>query len=118
VPRTVVVVDDHAGFRAHAVELLEAWGFAVVGACPDGRTALDIITDLRPDVVLLDVQLPDIDGFGVMARLDPAARPRVVLTSTRERADYGPRVGASGAAGFISKADLSPASLARVVPGG
>jgi two-component system nitrate/nitrite response regulator NarL len=117
VPQTVVVVDDHAGFRVHAAEMLEAAGFAVVGSCADGRSALAAITDLRPDVVLLDVQMPDLDGFAVLARLDAAARGRVVLVSTREQSDYGNRVRDSGAAGFITKGDLSPATVARAVPG-
>lgn len=112
--RTAVIVDDHAGFRAQATELLEAAGWRVVGACPDGRSAVTAISDLRPDLVLLDVQLPDIDGFGVMALLE--APERVVLVSTREAADYGARVARSGAAGFIPKAELSAQALARVVP--
>lgn len=116
VTRTVVIVDDHADFRAQAGDLLEAAGFEVVGSCPDGRTALDAVAALRPDVVLLDVQLPDIDGFRVLARLAALAeRPAVVLISTREAADYGSRVARSGAAGFITKADLSVEALARAV---
>lgn len=114
---TVVIVDDHADFRAGAARLLEAAGYDVVASCPDGRSALDAITALRPDVVLLDVQLPDIDGFGVLAQIDSLSEggPTVVLISTREIADYGDRVGRSGAAGFITKAELSPASLAEAV---
>jgi DNA-binding NarL/FixJ family response regulator len=111
-----VIVDDHADFRAQAVELLEAAGYEVVGSCPDGRTALDAVAALRPDVVLLDVQLPDIDGFRVLARLAAfVERPVVVLISTREAADYGSRVARSGAVGFISKADLSVGTLAQAV---
>lgn len=113
---TVVIVDDHADFRAGAVELLEAAGYTVVASCADGRSALDAITALRPDLVVLDVQLPDIDGFGVMAHVETlAVSPAVVLISTREAADYGDRVRRSGAAGFITKADLSTASLAEAV---
>lgn len=108
-----MIVDDHADFRAQAVELLEAAGYEVVGSCPDGQTALDAVAALRPDVVLLDVQLPDIDGFRVLARL--AGHPAVVLISTREAADYGSRLARSGAAGFITKADLSVEALARAV---
>lgn len=116
VARTVVIVDDHADFRAQASELLEAAGYEVVGSCPDGRSALDAISALRPDVVLLDVQLPDIDGFGVLAQVDTlAGGPTVVLISTREAADYGGRVGRSGAAAFITKAQLSADSLAEAV---
>lgn len=115
--RTVVIVDDHAGFRAQATELLQAAGYEVVGSCPDGRSAIGAICTLRPDVVLLDVQLPDIDGFGVMAQVDTLSdeSPAVVLISTREAADYGGRVGQSGAAAFITKAELTAHSLAQAV---
>jgi DNA-binding NarL/FixJ family response regulator len=118
VARTVVIVDDHADFRAQATAMLEAAGYKVVGSCPDGRSALAAISALRPDVVLLDVQLPDIDGFGVLAQVATLAEgPTVVLVSTREAADYGGRVGRGGAAAFITKADLSPHSLAEAVAG-
>jgi DNA-binding NarL/FixJ family response regulator len=113
---TVVLVDDHAGFRSQAAELLEAAGYTVVGSCSDGRSALAAISALRPDVVLLDVQLPDMDGFRLMAHVAALGEdPIIVLISTREAADYGGRVGRSGAAGFITKADLSVDSLANAV---
>jgi len=120
---TIVIVDDHEDFRAHAAELLAAGGYEVVGSCPDGRSALSAIAALRPDVVLLDVQLPDIDGFAVVEQLagraddraDDRAGPVVVLVSTREAADYGGRVAQSRAAGFISKAELSVRSLSELV---
>jgi DNA-binding NarL/FixJ family response regulator len=116
VARTVVIVDDHAGFRAQAGRLLAAAGYEVVGSCPDGRSALAVLRKLRPDVVLVDVQLPDIDGFGLIAQLDTGSDgPAIVLVSSREAADYGARVGHSGAAGFITKAELSARSLADVV---
>jgi DNA-binding NarL/FixJ family response regulator len=114
--RTIVIVDDHADFRAQATELLEAAGYEVVGSCPDGRSALNAISALRPDVVLLDIQLPDIDGFELMAQVDIlSGSTTVVLISTREVADYGGRVARSGAAGFITKAELSAYSLAQAV---
>ena len=114
--RTIVIVDDHADFRAQATELLEAAGYEVVGSCPDGHSALNAIAALRPDVVLLDLQLPDIDGFELIAQVDILSEgPTVVLISTREAADYGGRVARSGAAGFITKAELSADSLARAV---
>ncbi|MGV9340058.1 response regulator [Streptomyces sp. NPDC003688] len=114
--RTAVIVDDHTDFRTQAAELLRAAGYEVVGSCPDGRSALDAIARASPDVVLLDVQLPDIDGFRLLAQIGAlAAEPTVVLTSTREAADYGDRVARSGAAGFITKAELSVRVLARVV---
>lgn len=114
--RTVLIVDDHAGFRAHAAELLDQAGYEIVGSCHDGRSALAAITALRPEVVLLDVQLPDVDGFGLVAQLDNISdRPTIVLISSREAVDYGGRVGRSGAAGFITKAELSAQSLSRLV---
>lgn len=114
--RTVVIVDDHADFRAQAAELLQSAGYVVVGSCRDGGSALDAIATLRPDVVLLDVELPDIDGFGVMARCDSLPdSPAIVLISTREIDDYGGRVGRSRATGFITKAELSPRSLAEAI---
>jgi DNA-binding NarL/FixJ family response regulator len=116
---TIVIVDDHEDFRAHAAGLLTAGGYEVVGSCPDGRSALSAIAALRPDVVLLDVQLPDIDGFAVVEQLaggsEDGPGPVVVLISTREAADYGGRVAQSRAAGFISKAELSIRSLSEMV---
>lgn len=114
--RTVVIVDDHDEFRARTAELLDAAGYDVVGSCPDGRSAIAAISALGPDVVLLDVQLPDIDGFGVIAELQAGATgPIIVLTSTREAVDYGDRARRSDIAGFITKAELSARSLARLV---
>src|SRR5215472_179909 len=113
---TVLIVDDHDGFRESARALLEAEGFAVVGDAADGAAALAAASRLRPDVVLLDVQLPDVDGFAVAGRLaagpDP---PRVVLISSRDAAAYGPRVGAAPVCGFLAKRELSGGSLAALV---
>jgi CheY-like chemotaxis protein len=113
---TVLIVDDHDGFRESARALLEAEGFAVVGGAADGAAAVAAAARLRPDVVLLDVQLPDMDGFAVAGRLaagpDP---PRVVLISSREAAAYGPRVGAAPVCGFLAKRELSGVSLAALV---
>ena len=113
---TVLIVDDHDGFRASARALLEAEGFAVVGDAPDGAGAIAAVARLRPDVVLLDVQLPDVDGFVVAGRLaagpDP---PRVVLISSREASAYGPRVDAAPVSGFLAKRELSGAALAALV---
>jgi DNA-binding NarL/FixJ family response regulator len=115
---TLLIVDDHPGFRLLARKLLEAGGFEVVGEAANGHAAVTTARELRPDVVLLDIQLPDIDGFEVTARLhDGGAGPAVVLTSTRDRADYGPRVDQCGARGFISKAELSGAALRAFLGG-
>jgi DNA-binding NarL/FixJ family response regulator len=114
--RTVLIVDDHDGFRESARALLEAEGFAVVGDAADWAAAIAAADRLRPDVVLLDVQLPDVDGFAVAERLaagpDP---PRVVLISSREAAAYGPRIGAAPVCGFLAKRELSGAALAALV---
>jgi DNA-binding NarL/FixJ family response regulator len=115
---TLLIVDDHPGFRSLARRLLEAGGFEVVGEAADGHQAVAAARELRPDVVLLDIQLPDIDGFEVAARLaDGAAGPVVVLTSIRDRADYGARVDRCGARGFIPKAELSGAALRGLLGG-
>jgi DNA-binding NarL/FixJ family response regulator len=113
VTRTVLVVDDHEGFRGWARRCLEAAGHVVVGEAADGGTAIEAAGRLRPEVVLLDVSLPDMDGFAVADRL--ADESTVVLVSSREAADYEPRVQQSRAAGFISKADLSAGALAAVL---
>jgi DNA-binding NarL/FixJ family response regulator len=113
---TVLIVDDHADFRASARAMLEAEGFAVVGEAPDGRAAIDAMDALAPDIVLLDVQLPGEDGFAVAERL--AARPAraaVVLISSREASAYGPRLAGAPARGFIPKRALSGPELARLV---
>jgi DNA-binding NarL/FixJ family response regulator len=105
---TVLIVDDHPSFRATARMLLEADGYTVVGEAADGAAGLAAARELQPDLVVLDVNLPDIDGFDVAARLtgDPGA-PTVVLVSSRDGADFGPLIGRCGARGFIAKADLS-----------
>ncbi|MEO5661882.1 MAG: response regulator [Nocardioides sp.] len=113
---TVLIVDDHADFRRSARAMLEVEGYAVVGEAADGASALSILTTLRPDVVLLDVQLPDMDGFDIAvllaAGLDP---PAVVLVSSRDADSYGHRLEESAVRGFISKSDLSGAALTAVV---
>ena len=110
--RRVLVVDDHAGFRSCASELLQAEGFEVVGEADDGASALARAAELLPEIVLLDIQLPDLDGFEVAERL-LAMNPElaVVLVSSRDRSSYGPLVAQSGARGFVSKSDLSGESI-------
>jgi DNA-binding NarL/FixJ family response regulator len=107
--RTLLIVDDHAGFRAFARALLEAEGYDVLGEAADGESALAAVAALDPEVVLLDVALPDIDGFAVCARLLALDRdrPAVVLTSSRDASSYGQRLAGSGARGFVPKSDLS-----------
>jgi DNA-binding NarL/FixJ family response regulator len=109
----VLIVDDHPSFRATARLLLENDGHVVVGEAADGATALVAAARLVPDLVLLDVGLPDLDGFAVAERLAPGTD--VVLTSSRDGRDFGPLVAASGARGFVAKADLSGAALEAVL---
>lgn len=114
--RRVMVVDDHAGFRASVRELLAVGPFEIVAEAADAQAALEAFDRTRPDVVLLDVALPGTDGFGVAEALalhDPP--PAVVLTSTRDAADYGPRIGAAPVRGFVQKAALSVGSLEVLV---
>ena len=113
---TILIVDDHPTFRETARALLEADGFEVVGEAGDGSSALDAVAELRPEVVLLDVNLPDFDGFEVSRRLaaQPDA-PRVVLTSSRDRSDYGAVVGTCGALGFVPKSELSGAAIGALI---
>jgi len=114
--RTVLIVDDHASFRAQARALLQLEGFEVVGEAADAQSALDAIRRLRPNVVLLDIQLPDLDGFEVARRLAQAGDPpAIVLVSSRDRSAYRRRLAQSSARGFITKSDLSGASLAALV---
>jgi DNA-binding NarL/FixJ family response regulator len=113
---TVLIVDDHADFRTSAAELLEADGFDVIGAAADAARAVELALQLRPQIVLLDVQLPDRDGFAVAARLaEEAPSPQVVLISSRDAASYGRRVAGAPVRGFIAKRDLTGAALAALV---
>jgi DNA-binding NarL/FixJ family response regulator len=111
---TVVIVDDHPSFRTSARTLLELEGFEVVGEAADGATALEVAAALEPELVLLDVALPDTTGFEVAERL--ATGPsKVILTSSRELRDLGRRVQASGALGFVPKDRLTGAALAELL---
>jgi DNA-binding NarL/FixJ family response regulator len=76
--RTVFIVDDHPGFRTPARSLLERAGYDVVGEAEDGTSSLDEVRDLRPNLVLLDVQLPDLTGFDVARRLLDAPDPPAI----------------------------------------
>lgn len=105
---SVLIVDDHPSFRAVAQMVLENEGFSVVGTASDGESGVAATLRLTPDVVLLDVELPDIDGFEVAAQLRQAGSDSaIVLASSREGADFGSLVAESGARGFVTKADLT-----------
>jgi two-component system nitrate/nitrite response regulator NarL len=110
--RTVLIVDDHARFRRSARALLEFEGFEVVGEAATGEEAVALVADLAPQTLLLDVQLPDVDGFEVAARLRRTSRaPEIVFVSNRDPGDYGTKIAASGARGFIAKGSLSAETL-------
>jgi DNA-binding NarL/FixJ family response regulator len=115
--KTVLIVDDHPSFRASARRMLDADGYEVVGEAQDGGAALEAARRLRPDLVLLDVRLPDLDGFEVARRLlDSNGRtPQIVLTSSHDSSDLGEAIGASGVRGFIPKGELTGAALTAVL---
>lgn len=115
VPRTVLIVDDHPSFRAAARVLVEGAGYEVVAEAADGAGALAAVDRYEPGCVLLDVQLPDADGFAVAndiaARNDP---PAVVMTSSRAAGDFGPLIESSPIRGFITKEQLSARALSEL----
>ena len=114
--RTVLIVDDHAGFRVAARALLEAGGFDVVGEAEDGATAVLAAAELRPEVVLLDIQLPDVDGFSVAERLaSDCVSATIVLISSRDVSSFRRRVAAHPTWGFIPKSELSTEALAAAL---
>jgi DNA-binding NarL/FixJ family response regulator len=113
---TVLIVDDHPSFRASARLMLESEGYQVIGEAADGSAGLLAAADLRPELVVLDVQLPDMDGFEVARRLtDERGGPVVILVSSRDGSDFGPLVAESGARGFIAKGDLCGATLTALL---
>lgn len=112
----VVIVDDHPPFRALARELLEMDGFQVVGEAGNAAGAVDVATATAPDLVLLDIGLPDADGFEVARLLSTLERPpMVVLISSRDSTAYRKRLAVSGVRGFLPKAELSSAALAALI---
>jgi DNA-binding NarL/FixJ family response regulator len=111
---TVLIVDDHAGFRASARAMLELDGFDVVGEAGDGQTALRLAGELEPKLVLLDVGLPDTSGFDVAEAL-AGAPAQVILTSSREQRDLGRRLAHTGALGFVPKEQLSGEALTALL---
>jgi DNA-binding NarL/FixJ family response regulator len=114
--RRVLVVDDHPSFRKCVRALLISEGFEIVGEAEDGESALALAAELSPDLILLDIQLPDISGFEVSSRLhEENPNLEIVLVSSRDDSSYGSSLTASGARGFITKGDLSGPALARLL---
>lgn len=113
----ILIVDDHPSFRSSARAILESEGFEVVGEASDGASALAAIDALTPEVVLLDVQLPDMSGFDVCSALEGknGLAPRVVLVSSRDASDFGDLVKTSHACGFVAKAELSGEAVASLL---
>jgi DNA-binding response OmpR family regulator len=110
--QSLLIVDDHPSFLAVARFLLESEGFDVVGVARDGESALRETIRISPQIVLLDVSLPDMDGFEVAARLRAAGvSSTIVFTSSRDDSDFGSLVAESGGSGFIAKAELSGDAL-------
>jgi DNA-binding NarL/FixJ family response regulator len=113
---TVLIVDDHPSFRASARRMLEAHGYDVVGEAADASSAIDAVGELRPDVVLLDIRLPDADGFQVAERLAAnGVATAIVLTSSRDRSDFDNEIVASPAHGFIPKSELSAEAITSLI---
>jgi DNA-binding NarL/FixJ family response regulator len=115
VPHTVLIVDDHPSFRASARAILEAEGFTVVGEAENAAGAVEAIARLQPEVVLLDVQLPDMTGFDVCAVACRPGGPSVVLVSSRDASDYDGLIDTCGARGFIAKAELTGQAVLELI---
>ena len=112
----VLIVDDHSGFRTQARRMLECEGYRVIGEAGDVASGLEAARAVRPELALVDVYLPDGDGFDLTSRLvELEAAPAVVLTSSHDAADFARCVAESGARGFVAKAELSRAAIEGVL---
>lgn len=114
--RSIAIIDDNSGFRASARRVLEDQGYVVAAEAADGSSGVDAVKSSEVEIAIVDIQLPDFDGFEVARRICAGeSPPAVVLVSSRDRADFGSLVDRSPARGFIAKSDLSGASLQAVV---
>lgn len=114
--RTLLIVDDHDGYRSFVASMLDGDDFNVTGTAEDGDAALAAVLDLKPELVLLDVQLPGMDGFEVAAQIaEIPDAPAVILTSTREAADFGTRLDAAPVLGFVPKHEMSIGALLAIL---
>ena len=114
---SVLIVDDHPSFRASARTLLELEGFEVLAEAADGASGLEMAAKLEPELVLLDVALPDTNGFDVAERLAEGPS-KVILISSREQRDLGRRIRSSGALGFVPKDRLTGRALVALLEEG
>jgi len=113
---TILVIDDHRGFRTTARRVLERDGWTVVGEAVDGQSGIAAAAALAPDVVLLDIGLPDVDGFLVAEIIAASAdAPSIVLVSSRDLETYRDRVRTSPAAGFIGKGELDGTAIRSLI---
>jgi DNA-binding NarL/FixJ family response regulator len=118
VSETVVIVDDNDAFRAFTRALLDGDGYEVIGEAADGAAGLEVVRRMRPDVLLLDVQLPDTNGFVVARQLrGDATATAIVITSTRDASDYGGAVAGCGARGFVAKSEICGEAIRSVLAG-
>jgi DNA-binding NarL/FixJ family response regulator len=116
---TILIIDDDPHFRIQARDLLEADGFIVIGEAVDGASGLEAVEALRPDFVLLDIGLPDVEGFEVARDLAiDGPPPLIVLTSSRDARAYGRRLTNGNAVGFLPKERISGAAIRALVDGG
>jgi CheY-like chemotaxis protein len=114
--KSILIIDDNAGFRASARRALEEEGYLVLAEAADGGAGIETALEMRPDIAIVDIQLPGIDGFEVARQISQAASPpAIVLVSSRDRADFGSLVEDSPARGFVAKAELSSKALAELI---
>jgi DNA-binding NarL/FixJ family response regulator len=114
-----LIVDDNASFREEMRGLLTEQGVYVVGAAGSAAEAIRQMAELRPDVALIDIDLCGESGFDLARRLrdqpDQASVPHLILISTHDESEYADLIEASSAIGFLSKIDLSAATIRRTL---
>jgi DNA-binding NarL/FixJ family response regulator len=113
---TVLIVDDHAGFRTHARQFLESVGYRVVGEAEGSTAGLEAARTLKPELALVDVYMPDGDGFELASRIAslPDA-PAVILISSHDASELSDCIAQSPARGFVSKAELSRSAIEQLM---
>ena len=114
-PVPVLIVDDQAPFRRAARAVVTATpGFEVVGEAESGEEAVELADTLAPGMVLMDINLPGINGLEATRRiLHSTTRVVILLLSTYEEAEYGPRAAECGAAAYIPKSSFGPDRLSE-----